>query len=432
MRSRLHRAVALAALVAAGCSNSITVGDLPSLAITPAALSFGNRTAGAQASQAITLLNTGEVEVIDIALAISGDARGAFAIGAAPVSLAAGASATVEITYTAPALTGADAATLAVTSNADPGTVSLAGQSVAVCVPEGDAAFCSSQAAGCGPVSGTDNCGAARTADCGACTAPQVCGQANTCVTPDATVLATLPSGASPLALAANDSDVYVTTANEVYSVPVSGGAPISFAPIAGGHGDLGSYGLALDSSSLYFTDYGAGLLNRVTLASPYTLSQVVSFPYNSYYAKSVAVGGDNLYWGGYESGQVEAAPLAGGTFTELFNAHSTYNTISLATDFEQRLLGEFSPAVQWSQSRRNLSTAARRDQQRRHRDARYRPPWTRWNHHRGRLRLLVGRHRQQHQRGRDWRHERRDRGQLQRRARAASPPTAPRCTGSI
>jgi hypothetical protein len=49
------------------------------------------------------------------------------------------------------------------------------------CTPETDAVFCSLMNASCGQVSGTDNCGAARTvASCGTCSSPQTCGGGGT------------------------------------------------------------------------------------------------------------------------------------------------------------------------------------------------------------------------------------------------------------
>ncbi len=58
---------------------------------------------------------------------------------------------------------------------------SAAGQCVSTCSPETDAAFCVRQARQCGSFSGTDNCGAARTASCGACATGQTC-SAGQCV----------------------------------------------------------------------------------------------------------------------------------------------------------------------------------------------------------------------------------------------------------
>jgi hypothetical protein len=49
------------------------------------------------------------------------------------------------------------------------------------CTPESDPTFCSRLGKNCGTVSGTDNCGAARTvSSCGTCTAPDTCGGAGT------------------------------------------------------------------------------------------------------------------------------------------------------------------------------------------------------------------------------------------------------------
>ena len=58
------------------------------------------------------------------------------------------------------------------------------------CTSESNATFCSRLGKNCGSVSGTDNCGAARTATCGTCTSPQTCGgggTANVCGSPACT-----------------------------------------------------------------------------------------------------------------------------------------------------------------------------------------------------------------------------------------------------
>ena len=58
------------------------------------------------------------------------------------------------------------------------------------CAPESDASFCGRQGKTCGPLTGTDNCGASRMADCGGCAAPHTCGGggvANVCGSPSCT-----------------------------------------------------------------------------------------------------------------------------------------------------------------------------------------------------------------------------------------------------
>jgi Carbohydrate binding module (family 6) len=49
------------------------------------------------------------------------------------------------------------------------------------CTAETDAALCTRLGKNCGSVSGTDNCGASRTASCGTCTAPLACAASNVC-----------------------------------------------------------------------------------------------------------------------------------------------------------------------------------------------------------------------------------------------------------
>jgi len=149
-----------------------------------------------------------------------------------------------------------------------------------------------------------------------------------------ATPLVLGTAASAPNLIIANTSAVYFTTNTEIYSLPTgASGVPSSFAAIAGGNGDTGAYGLGLDSTYLYFTDYGPGQLQRVLLASPFTLSTIATFGYSTYYAQEVAVAGGNVYWSGYTSGQVEETPVAGSTITQLFNAGSTYNVVKLATD---------------------------------------------------------------------------------------------------
>src|SRR5262249_6597085 len=64
------------------------------------------------------------------------------------------------------------------------GTANVCGTA---CTPESNATFCSRLKKNCGTVSGTDNCGKARTVtSCGSCTAPATCGgggTANVCGT---------------------------------------------------------------------------------------------------------------------------------------------------------------------------------------------------------------------------------------------------------
>jgi GH18 family chitinase len=73
---------------------------------------------------------------------------------------------------------------LAVTSHVDATVAAGTFDNVSVttggvsCTPETDAEFCSRLAKNCGSVTGTDNCGASRTASCGSCTSPETCGGA--------------------------------------------------------------------------------------------------------------------------------------------------------------------------------------------------------------------------------------------------------------
>ena len=504
-----RQALIAAALVGAGCSNT-TIGRTPiTISADPLSVSFGSQPAGARLSRTVTLRNDGLAILVLSQIAITGDARGAFSAGPAPTSLSPATSATFQVTYAAPDATGADGASLTVSSNADNApqlSIPLSGQSVAACAAESDAAFCTRVGKNCGKVTAPDNCGTSRAvASCGLCTGAQTCGGngvANVCGAPaqhtlsvtvagsgtvtsspaglsctsgtcsatfnagtavtltatpaqysafsgwsggscsgsaaatctvtlagsDAATTATFaatasyaiggavtglsgsglvlanslnggaaeqlpislngnfvfptraPAGqtyavsiltqpsspaqactltggsgsaradiasvmvscppfvagtspSSPNLLVANATTVYFTTSAEIYSLPVTGGTPAAFAPIAMANGIQGCYGLALDASYLYFTEYAAGRLNKVTLASPNALTNMNSFGYSTYYAHGMQAAGGNVYWGGYAHGQVELTPAGGSSITELFNPGFTYDTPNFAAD---------------------------------------------------------------------------------------------------
>jgi hypothetical protein len=83
------------------------------------------------------------------------------------------------------------------------------------CTPESDATFCSRQGKNCGSFTGTDNCGASRTANCGTCTAPATCGgggTANVCGGGSGTCSPTITN----MSLA-KCNDTFVFTDNKLY-----------------------------------------------------------------------------------------------------------------------------------------------------------------------------------------------------------------------
>ncbi len=61
---------------------------------------------------------------------------------------------------------------------------------VCACTPESNQDFCDRNGKDCGSFAGTDNCGAARTANCGSCTSPETCGGG---ASPEANVCACTP-----------------------------------------------------------------------------------------------------------------------------------------------------------------------------------------------------------------------------------------------
>ena len=109
------RGLAVVAILffAAGCGAKV-----PRIFVSTAALDFGNDPAGSQTTRPITVANTGKALLTLASATITGDVRGAFSVGALPQPLVESASATLSITYTAPATVGQDAATLTLTSDA--------------------------------------------------------------------------------------------------------------------------------------------------------------------------------------------------------------------------------------------------------------------------------------------------------------------------
>ncbi len=178
------------AALAAACGTTAVSSSHLAISAAPQALDFGSQTAGTQSSKSFTLRNDGVGTLAIAAVTLTGDTRGAFAVGATPKTLSGGSSAVVQVTYSAPAAEGADGATLHVSSNADNApdlALSLSARSALACLGETDGAFCLRLGKNCGQVSAADNCGVNRTvSSCGACTSPQLCsgGVANVCTTP--------------------------------------------------------------------------------------------------------------------------------------------------------------------------------------------------------------------------------------------------------
>lgn len=131
VRPRVWLALSLA-LVAAACSEPTTRVAKAVITVTPASVDFGTQAPNAVTKLSLTIANDGAAALIVSGSELKNDARGAFKVGALPPSVAAGTSAVVEISYTAPALPGSDQATLVINSNSDTGgatSVPLLGKS---------------------------------------------------------------------------------------------------------------------------------------------------------------------------------------------------------------------------------------------------------------------------------------------------------------
>ncbi len=101
----------------------------PSIAVNPSSLSFGSQTVGsATGAQSVTVTNSGNQAATVSSISTSGDFAQTNNCGS---SIAAGASCTVNVTFT-PTATGARTGTLSIASNApgSPATVALSGSGV--------------------------------------------------------------------------------------------------------------------------------------------------------------------------------------------------------------------------------------------------------------------------------------------------------------
>jgi len=127
---------ATAAVTNLSVSGTGVVPAAPHLSLSATALSFGNVTVGATASQRLTVSNTGTATLTGTVARASGTSA-EYAAAPATFSVAPGASQDVTVTY-APTAAGADAGNLALTSNDPAGataTVALSGAGVAAPAP---------------------------------------------------------------------------------------------------------------------------------------------------------------------------------------------------------------------------------------------------------------------------------------------------------
>jgi hypothetical protein len=118
----------------------VAVPNVPLPSVTPASLAFGNVVEGATAaSQDLTLSNNGAASFTGITIAVTSPfsriTTGTFPGGApnCAAALAAGASCTIKVAYTAPATAGASTGTVTITGNATVANspVQLTGTSIA-------------------------------------------------------------------------------------------------------------------------------------------------------------------------------------------------------------------------------------------------------------------------------------------------------------
>jgi hypothetical protein len=113
--------------------NLVGTGTAPAVAFNPSTLAFANQAVGTAGTQGLAINNTGtgDLNISNIGIAGANAADFSFTAGALPITVAAGASTMVQVTFK-PAATGSRSAALSVTNNADgsPHLVSLTGTGV--------------------------------------------------------------------------------------------------------------------------------------------------------------------------------------------------------------------------------------------------------------------------------------------------------------
>jgi hypothetical protein len=126
--------VALAGTVAT--ASTPAPASAPALVASPTSLGFGDATIGRPATeQPVTLVNTGDVALTLDGIAVAGSAAVSVSGKTCGATLATGASCTVRVAF-APTAPGPVAATLTVTSSADPVRVAVTGNGTAAPVSE--------------------------------------------------------------------------------------------------------------------------------------------------------------------------------------------------------------------------------------------------------------------------------------------------------
>jgi hypothetical protein len=201
---------------------------------------------------------------------------------------------------------------------------------ITVAVSNGDAA-CSTSPDPASSVTIVVACGAGQDAGASTATDPHNCGAAGhdclggTCSAGlcQPTLLASFPDGPDGyVAVAAGN--VYWTAQSNIYSIPASGGTVTTIAPV-GVAGNSGSYGLSVNATNVFWTEYGPGTVRSALLGG----GAVTTLVSGQSYPSAVVADSQTVYWEDYFGGVVWKAPIAGGTPTQLTTSTGIYDHVS-------------------------------------------------------------------------------------------------------
>jgi hypothetical protein len=121
----------------------------------------------------------------------------------------------------------------------------------------------------------------------------------------------TLASGAAAFLLAVDASRVYYT-GNGIVTVPIAGGTPVTLAADS-----QGAHGMAIDGTSVYWTDEATSSVEKIAKAGPASVPTVLA----SVLGTGIAVDGTNVY---FATGSVVAqVPVGGGPMLIIANGQS-------------------------------------------------------------------------------------------------------------